>query len=379
MIDDAVSQRAPAREADQVSVDDRLRLLESAEQVANLGGWEWSVGSERLLWSANLYRIFGFEPDQITPTREFVLRHAHPDDRDRLLRHSAMIRRAACPPPIEYRIKHPSGGVRHLRSTITMVQSDGRGATRIAGAVQDVTDELDGNRGLAAHAAVSRALMDWGQFDESGTRLLGGLAEALRFVFGALWIPDGDLLKARLVWSDPALELSEFEASTRALGFPRGAGIPGQAWEGKAPVNVVDVLAEPNYRRRKPAARAGLHGAAALPVLHGGEVLAVLELYKQEEHQPTARVAETMIAIGHELGQFLSRRQGQLLYSSPLTPRELQVIQLAADGCSRAEIASRLTISSATIATHMKHIFESLGVRDRAAAVATAIRMGLIE
>ena len=100
MIDDAVSQRAPAREADQVSVDDRLRLLESAEEVANLGGWEWSVGSERLLWSANLYRIFGFEPDQITPTREFVLRHAHPDDRDRLLRHSAMIRRAARPPSV---------------------------------------------------------------------------------------------------------------------------------------------------------------------------------------------------------------------------------------------------------------------------------------
>jgi DNA-binding NarL/FixJ family response regulator len=361
------------------SSEDRLRLLESAERLANLGGWEWFPGSDRMFWSANLYRIFGVEPDEITPSLEFVLSRTHPDDRDRVERHAELILSEPCPPAIEYRINPPGRGVRYLRSTTTATHWDDRGPRRIAGAVQDVTDQLLDNRELAAHVAVSRALAEWHAFEESGKRLLRSLAEALQFVFAALWLPDGGLLKSRLEWSDSSLDASAFAAATQALCFARGVGFLGRAWEGKTPVNVVDVLAEPNYRRRELAAQAGLRGAAAFPVLHEGEVLAVLELYKQEEHRPTPRATQTMIAISNELGQFLSRRQGQLLDLSPLTPRELQVLQLAADGFSRSQIAARLTVSSATIATHMKHIFESLGVRDRASAVATAIRLGLIE
>jgi len=113
--------------------------------------------------------------------------------------------------------------------------------------------------------------------------------------------------------------------------------------------------------------------------MHAGEVIAVLEFYKREEHRPGTGVSETMIVIADELGRFLSRRRGQLLDTSPLTPRERQVLQLAADGFSTSRIAACLNISAATIATHIKHIFESLGVRDRASAVAMAIRLGLIE
>jgi two-component system nitrate/nitrite response regulator NarL len=61
-----------------------------------------------------------------------------------------------------------------------------------------------------------------------------------------------------------------------------------------------------------------------------------------------------------------------------LTPRELDIIRLAADGHSNAEIGLRLHVSTATVKTHLQHIFEKLEVSDRSAAVAQAFRRGLL-
>jgi DNA-binding NarL/FixJ family response regulator len=63
----------------------------------------------------------------------------------------------------------------------------------------------------------------------------------------------------------------------------------------------------------------------------------------------------------------------------PLTPRELQVLQLSATGHPRRQIAEEIQLSEATIKTHLEHIYKKLGVADRASAVAEAIRQGLIE
>jgi two-component system nitrate/nitrite response regulator NarL len=85
-----------------------------------------------------------------------------------------------------------------------------------------------------------------------------------------------------------------------------------------------------------------------------------------------------MDAAGDVLGEFLARRRGQL-GTDRLTPRMLQVLQLAADGYSGPRIAEYLAVSQQTVASHMKHIYERLGVSDRAMAVAVGIRSGLIE
>lgn len=64
--------------------------------------------------------------------------------------------------------------------------------------------------------------------------------------------------------------------------------------------------------------------------------------------------------------------------AAPLTPRELEILDLAATGCNGPMIAARLVVSAATVRTHFEHIYEKLEVRDRAAAVAKAMRLGLI-
>ena len=61
-----------------------------------------------------------------------------------------------------------------------------------------------------------------------------------------------------------------------------------------------------------------------------------------------------------------------------LTAREVEVLELAAEGQSAPAIAERLVLSPATVRTHLEHIYNKLGVHDRAGAVATAMRLGLI-
>jgi DNA-binding NarL/FixJ family response regulator len=62
-----------------------------------------------------------------------------------------------------------------------------------------------------------------------------------------------------------------------------------------------------------------------------------------------------------------------------LTSRELEVLRLITLGRSNAEIASELFISEGTVKTHVTHVLQKLGLRDRVQAVVLAFRTGLFE
>ena len=64
---------------------------------------------------------------------------------------------------------------------------------------------------------------------------------------------------------------------------------------------------------------------------------------------------------------------------NPPSARELQVLELVGEGKSNKEIAVALAISDETVKTHLRHLFEKLGVSDRAQAVAIALRQQLID
>ncbi|HET6829733.1 MAG TPA: response regulator transcription factor [Solirubrobacterales bacterium] len=62
-----------------------------------------------------------------------------------------------------------------------------------------------------------------------------------------------------------------------------------------------------------------------------------------------------------------------------LTGREGEVLRLLAEGRTAARIGEELHLSEATVKTHLHNLYDKLGVSDRAAAVATAMRWGLLE
>lgn len=60
------------------------------------------------------------------------------------------------------------------------------------------------------------------------------------------------------------------------------------------------------------------------------------------------------------------------------TPREVEVLQLVADGLANREIGQRLFLSEETVKSHVRHLLAKLQARSRAHAVAAGFRRGLI-
>jgi ATP/maltotriose-dependent transcriptional regulator MalT len=71
-------------------------------------------------------------------------------------------------------------------------------------------------------------------------------------------------------------------------------------------------------------------------------------------------------------------RSGQVGTSGILSEREIEVLQILAQGYTTAQTASELVISENTVKTHIRHILNKLEVGNRAEAVAKATQLGLI-
>ena len=85
-------------------------------------------------------------------------------------------------------------------------------------------------------------------------------------------------------------------------------------------------------------------------------------------------------AVSALIRDYLDRAsQGEETPSDPLTPRELEIVKLVAEGHTTDEIASTLVISKRTVEHHRSHILEKLGMRDRVELARYAIRRGLVE
>ncbi|WP_190813450.1 response regulator [Saccharopolyspora pogona] len=61
-----------------------------------------------------------------------------------------------------------------------------------------------------------------------------------------------------------------------------------------------------------------------------------------------------------------------------LSPREMEILQLLAQGLSNRALSKALFISEATVKTHLVHLYDKLGVDNRTAAITTALQRGII-
>ncbi|HVE67966.1 MAG TPA: LuxR C-terminal-related transcriptional regulator [Solirubrobacteraceae bacterium] len=354
------------------SLPEVVGLLESLPDV---GTQLWYSDSDVPEWSDNLFRLLGYEPGEIAPSHDALRDHVHPLDRAET--DGNLGPAAKGPAEVAFRIVRTDGEVRHVRSKVRPPAD--RSRTDTGGVIQvirDVTDLTHLSRAAAAHVAVSNALADWDGLESGGRRLIRGLAEALGFYRGGLWVPRGDVLLARVFWQREP-DTGVFDALSLPR-LPAGSGVAGAAWEARAPVSITDNRDPRLQPFRNIGDRESIRGAVGIPALAGDETLAVLAFVSHEEMPLSEGLMRSFTAIANDVGRFLDRRRGQL-ESAPLTRRQQEVFALAADGMSSAQIAERLGIKPGTVASHFEHAYTLLGAHNRAAAVARALRLGLID
>ncbi len=115
-----------------------------------------------------------------------------------------------------------------------------------------------------------------------------------------------------------------------------------------------------------------------LPAIEAGATGYLLKDTPRDELRRAVRSAaagESVLSppvAGQLLGRVRQPSRGTL------SDRELQILVIVAHGATNKAVASQLFISEATVKTHLLHIYDKLGVNDRAAAVAAAYERGLI-
>ena len=80
----------------------------------------------------------------------------------------------------------------------------------------------------------------------------------------------------------------------------------------------------------------------------------------------------------HHLPHAIASRLADRLVRPALTPRELDVLRLVAKGRTNKELASAMFVSEETVKTHMKALFQKLGVHDRTEAISVSLKRGII-
>jgi two-component system cell cycle sensor histidine kinase/response regulator CckA len=228
-------------------VVERLRQSEAdlsqAQAVAHVGSWRWDIAHDNLVWSDEMYRIFGIAPHEFTGSLQDVIARAiHPEDRARVDEVNRSVVEENRPQPLEYRIVWPDGSIRTVWAEAGGMTLDSSGnISSLTGAVLDITDR---KRAEAEKEAMQAQLMQAQKMEAVG-QLAGGVAHdfnnLLTGILGNVAIARSDLPpSAPMVANLDAAETAARQAADLARGlltFSRKAVVSAK------PLNIAEAIA----------------------------------------------------------------------------------------------------------------------------------------
>jgi PAS domain S-box-containing protein len=110
------------------------------ESMTDISSWTWDIAQGTDLWSAEQYRILGYEPGSVPPTYDTFKKALHPEDCDRVLALFEETFTSDRPYDIDCRVIQPSGVVRFVRCRGVLVHGHPDQPIRMSGTMEDITD-----------------------------------------------------------------------------------------------------------------------------------------------------------------------------------------------------------------------------------------------
>ena len=161
-----------------------------------------------------------------------------------------------------------------------------------------------------AHA-MARVLAEMPTLAAAVPGMLAEMAATFGWEYGGFWQVDraGKTLHCAGTWTASPETFGEFASVSRATAFAPGVGLPGRVWATRAPVVVARAAFDPTLPRAAAAGRVGLQGAVAVPILHDGQVVAVLEFFSRRSTVMSDPDLATMAAVGRHIGVYVERRR----------------------------------------------------------------------
>ncbi len=127
----------------QVENESKTKLLESAQKIGHLGSWEWNIRTGDLVWSDEVYRIFGEEPQSFPATYEAFLSYIPQKDRDDLEKTISDAIKTRKPYKYDHEIRLKDGTLRLVREAGHVHFDDKDEAVSLLGTILDITSLLE--------------------------------------------------------------------------------------------------------------------------------------------------------------------------------------------------------------------------------------------
>jgi PAS domain S-box-containing protein len=149
-------EKVKARTAELAEANRSLReseeRLEWTEEIAHLGSWELNLTDNVLIWSDEVYRIFGLAPREFAATYEAFLEHVHPDDRAAVDKeYWGSIREGRDWYEIDHRVvRSHTGEIRCVHEKCLHIRDDAGRIFRSVGMVHDITERKQAEEALRA-------------------------------------------------------------------------------------------------------------------------------------------------------------------------------------------------------------------------------------
>jgi len=122
--------------------------LEEAQRIANVGHYSWNLVENRVIWSDEVYRIYGLDSQQGPIDLAKVSEMIHPEDRELVFRAAEEALQSKVPADIEHRVVRPDGEVRTIHSVGTVKRDTSGRPYEMFGTAQDITERKRSEKAL---------------------------------------------------------------------------------------------------------------------------------------------------------------------------------------------------------------------------------------
>ncbi len=116
------------------------QILSTAQKVAHIGSWHFDLEKNKLIWTEEVYRIFGLNPREFEPSYESFLERVHPDDRELVDRAYQSSIADNTTYDITHRIIRPAGEIRHVHEKSEDIRDESGRTIHSYGMVHDITE-----------------------------------------------------------------------------------------------------------------------------------------------------------------------------------------------------------------------------------------------
>ncbi|RDH84583.1 MAG: hypothetical protein DIZ80_03705 [endosymbiont of Galathealinum brachiosum] len=142
-----VVQDINTRKKAELDLQEREKQLREAQSIARIGNWKANVISGELVWSDEIYRIFGYEPGSIKPSVEAFKKAVHPDDLAKLEESEKQAQQTGLHDVI-HRIILSDDSVRYVHELAQAETDEAGNLINLTGTVQDITDRIESEEKL---------------------------------------------------------------------------------------------------------------------------------------------------------------------------------------------------------------------------------------